>query len=120
MEFMKLVEVRKSTVHGKGVFALEDIEAGTLLVESHMVLIDKNDDLPEELATLQFPWDEDYDAICLSDVGSFFNHDSQPSAEVTDRDFGRLIQKFTAKVDIAKDQEITIYYNDAFERFVKN
>jgi len=116
---MKLVEVRKSNVHGKGVFALEDIEAGKLIVTSHMVLIYKDEDLPEELATLQFPWNEDYDAICLSDVGSFFNHSSQPSAEVDDRDFEKLIQKFTTKINIAKGQEITIYYNDAFDRFVK-
>ena len=116
---MKLVEIRKSLLHGKGVFALEDIEAGTLIVESHMVLIDKNNDLPEELATLQFPWNEDHDAICLSDVGSFFNHSSMPSAEVKSRDFDRLIQKFRAKINIAKGQEITIYYNDAFDGFVK-
>jgi len=116
---MKLVEVRKSNVHGKGVFALEDIEAGKLIVTSHMVLIHKDEDLPEELATLQFSWNEDYDAICLSDVGSFFNHSSQPSAEVDDRDFEKLIQKFTTKIKIAKGQEITIYYNDAFDRFVK-
>ena len=117
---MKLVEVRNSPVHGKGVFAIEDIEAGTLIVESHMVLIDKNDDLPEELATLQFPWNENYDAICLSDVGSFFNHNGEPSTEVTDRDFDKKIQQFSAKVNIAKDQEITIYYNDAFERFIRS
>ena len=116
---MKLVEVRKSSVHGKGVFALEDIEVGKLIVKSHMVLVHKDEDLPEELATLQFPWNEDYDAICLSDVGSFFNHSSQPSAEVNDRDFEKLIQKFTTKINIAKGQEITIYYNDAFDRFVK-
>lgn len=115
---MKLIEIRRSPLHGKGVFALQDIEVGTLLVESHMVLVDKNEDLPEEFATLQFPWNEDYDAICLSDAGSFFNHSSQPSAEIQERDFTRQIQKFFAKTKIYKEQEITIYYNEAFDRFV--
>ena len=115
---MKLIEVRESDVHGKGVFALRDIKAGTIIVESHMVLIHKNEDLPEELATLQFPWDDDYDAICLSDAGSFFNHSNQASAEVQERDFTHQIQKFITKTDIAQGEEITIYYNDAFDNFV--
>jgi SET domain-containing protein len=113
------VEVKPSPVHGKGVFAKRDIVKGEILSESHMVLIHVNENLPELLATLQFPWTEEYDAICLSDVGSFFNHNSQANAEVKSRDFEQLIQTFVAKTDIAKGEEITIYYNDAFEAFVK-
>jgi hypothetical protein len=61
-----------------------------------------NENLPENLATLQFPWTEEYDAICISDVGSFFNHSSEPTAEVKERDFVNLIQTFAAKTDISK------------------
>lgn len=113
-----VVEVKDSPLHGKGVFAKRDIKKGELIVESHMALIHVNENLPEVLATLQFPWSEDYDAICLSDVGSFFNHASRPSAEITSRDFTKLVQKFSAKTDISKGDEITIYYNDAFDTYV--
>ncbi len=61
-----------------------------------MALIHVNENLPEVLATLQFPWTEEYDAICISDSGSFFNH-SNRTAEVKDRDFDNLIQTFVAK-----------------------
>ena len=113
-----LVEVKHSPLHGKGVFAKQDIEKGEIIVESHMVLIHINENLPEELATLQFPWTNEYDAICLSDVGSFFNHSSEPSAEISHRDFANQTQTFVAKTAILKGEEIMIYYNDAFDRFI--
>jgi len=115
-----LVEVKESPLHGKGVFATRNIKKGAHLVTSHMALIHVNENLPEVLATLQFPWTKEYDAICISDAGSFFNHSSKPNAEVKMRDFNNLIQTFVAKKDIVKGTEITIYYNDAFEDFVKS
>tara|TARA_R110002073_G_scaffold72537_1_gene177306 strand:- start:299535 stop:299891 length:357 start_codon:yes stop_codon:yes gene_type:complete len=114
-----LVEVKESPLHGKGVFAKCDIAKGEIIVQSDMALIHVNENLPENLATLQFPWTDEYDAICLSDAGSFFNHASEPNAEVKQRDFNKLTQIFVAKTAIVKGAEITIYYNDAFEKFVK-
>ncbi|MEN3324682.1 SET domain-containing protein-lysine N-methyltransferase [Mariniflexile soesokkakense] len=114
-----LVEVKQSPVHGKGVFASRNIKKGELLVKSDMALVHVNENLPEVLATLQFPWTEEYDAICISDAGSFFNHSNEPTAQVEERDFVNLTQTFVAKTDIIKGEEITIYYNDAFEDFVK-
>jgi len=114
------VEVKQSPLHGKGVFAMRNITKGELLAKCDMALIHVNENLPEVLATLQFPWIEEYDAICISDVGSFFNHSSKPTAEVYERDFVSLIQTFVAKTDILEGTEITIYYNDAFEAFVKS
>ena len=115
-----LVTVKQSPLHGKGVFATQNIAKGTVIVESHMVLIHVNENLPEELATLQFPWTDEYDAICLSDVGSFFNHSGQPNAEIKKRDLTNSIQTFAAKTDITKGDEITIYYNAAFDKFIND
>ena len=114
-----LVKVKQSPLHGKGVFATQNISKGEVIVESHMVLIHINENLPEALATLQFQWTDEFDAICLSDEGSFFNHSSQPNAKIIGRDFTNQIQTFAAKTAIAKDDEITIYYNDAFDKFIK-
>ncbi len=113
-----LVEVKESPLHGKGVFAKRNIAKGELLVKSDMALIHVNENLPEILATLQFPWTDEYDAICLSDAGSFFNHASQPNAEIQKRDFTKQTQTFVSKTAINKGSEITIYYNDAFDDFV--
>ena len=115
-----LVKVKQSPLHGKGVFTTQNIVKGEVIVKSHMVPIHVNENLPEALATLQFPWTDEYDAICLSDVGSFFNHSSQPNAKIIGRDFTNQIQTFAAKTAIAKGDEITIYYNDAFDKFIND
>lgn len=114
-----LVEIKQSPLHGKGVFAKQNISKGEVIVISHMILIHVNENLPEELATLQFKWTQEYDAICISDAGSFFNHNSQPNAEIKERDFTNQTQTFVAKTDITKGTEIMIYYNDAFDTFIK-
>ena len=101
-----LVEVKPSLLHGKGVFATRNIAKGEVLVKSHMALIHVNENLPEVLATLQFPWTEEYDAICISDAGSFFNHSSLPNAEVKTRDFINLIQTFVAKTPFLKELKL--------------
>lgn len=113
-----LVEVKRSALHGKGVFAKRDIKKGEIIAECDMALVHVNENLPEVLATLQFPWTDDFDAICLSDAGSFFNHASRSNAEIILRDFTNLIQTFAAKTTICKGDEITIYYNDAIDKFV--
>lgn len=113
-----IVEVKQSPLHGKGVFAMRNIIKGEVIAICHMALIHVNENLPEVLATLQFPWTDEYDAICLSDVGSFFNHASQATAEIIHRDFTNLVQTFGAKTNIKKGAEIMIYYNEAFDKFV--
>lgn len=71
-----------------------------------------------ELEILQFSLTKEYDAICLSDAGSFFNDSSKPNAEVNERDFKNLVQTFVTKMAVAKGNEITIYCNEAFDNFV--
>ncbi|MEO6346861.1 MAG: SET domain-containing protein-lysine N-methyltransferase [Aquaticitalea sp.] len=115
----EIVEVNNSKLHGKGVFAKRNIEQGEVIAECHMALIHVNENLPEVLATLQFPWTDEHDAICLSDVGSFFNHGSIPNAEIINRDFTNLVQTFGANSAISEGDEITIYYNQAFDEFIK-
>lgn len=113
------VEIRKSPIHGKGVFATRSIQAGEVIAISHVTLLHHNEQLPELIATLEFPWNEEYYALCLSDVGSFFNHDENFNARVLHQDKEALTQTFAATRHIAKDEEVFIYYNDDFEEFVK-
>jgi SET domain-containing protein len=86
------VEIKDSRIHGKGVFATRDIEAGEILAVSHVTLLHHNEQLPEAIATLEFPWDEEHYALCLSNVGSFFNHDKHFNAKVLNQDKQALTQ----------------------------
>lgn len=112
------VEIKESPIHGKGVFAKRDIEAGEILAVSHVTLLHHNEQLPELIATLEFPWNEEYYALCLSDVGSFFNHDKEFNAMVLHQDKKKLTQTFSAVRNIRKGEEVFIFYNDDFEEYI--
>lgn len=112
------VEIKESPIHGKGVFATRDIEAGEILAVSHVTLLHHNEQLPELIATLEFPWNDEYYALCLSDVGSFFNHYKNFNAKVLSQDKESLTQTFVSVRNIKKGEEVFIYYNDDFQEFV--
>ncbi|MBI1286050.1 MAG: SET domain-containing protein-lysine N-methyltransferase [Flavobacteriales bacterium] len=113
------VEIKESPIHGKGVFGTRDIEAGEILTVSHVTLLHHEEQLPEAIATLEFPWNEEFYALCLSGVGSFFNHDKNFNARVLNQDKENLTQTFSSTRAIAKGEEIFIYYNDDFEGFIQ-
>ncbi|MCB0756432.1 MAG: SET domain-containing protein-lysine N-methyltransferase [Flavobacteriales bacterium] len=114
------VEIKDSRIHGKGVFATRDIEAGEILAVSHVTLLHHNEQLPEAIATLEFPWDDEHYALCLSNVGSFFNHDKNFNAKVKSQDKDGLTQTFASTRSIEKGEEVFIYYNDDFEEFIQD
>jgi SET domain-containing protein len=114
------VEIRESAIHGKGVFAKRAIEAGEVVAVSHVTLLHHNEELPEMIATLEFPWDEEYYTLCLSDVGSFFNHHKDFNTKVLEQDKMKLTQTFVATRNIIFGEELFIFYNDDFEQFVSN
>ncbi|NQY09651.1 MAG: SET domain-containing protein-lysine N-methyltransferase [Flavobacteriales bacterium] len=111
--------IDESPIHGKGVFANKNIKQGEVIAECHVLLLHHYEELPEELATLQFPWDDQYYALCISDMGSFFNHTAEANAGVHSQNPATKTQVFAATTDIKKGEEVTIYYNDEFEKFVK-
>ena len=115
-----IVEIKESPIHGKGVFAARNIDSGTIIAVSHVTLLHHNEQLPEVIATLEFPWNDEYYALCLSDVGSFFNHDKEFNAKVIEQDKERLTQTFAATRAIKKGEEVFIFYNKEFERSISS
>ncbi|MCH8905420.1 MAG: SET domain-containing protein-lysine N-methyltransferase, partial [Bacteroidetes bacterium] len=67
---------------------------------------------------LQYPWDEENYGLCISGAGSFFNHSKDANAKIHDRDFDNNIQRYSAVRNIAKGEEVTIFYNEDFEEFI--
>lgn len=112
--------IRQSPIHGKGVYAIRDIDKDEVIAISHVTLLHHNEQLPEAIATLEFPWDDEYYALCLSDVGSFFNHSNEPNAKVITQDVQQLTQTFAATRAISAGEEIMIYYNSDFEEYVSS
>lgn len=107
-----LIEIRQIRGKGRGVFATELIEEGTL-IEKVPVLVMREDDVMSEtcgelLQHYVFEWGKGTVALALG-FGSMYNHSFSPNARYDDE--GRRTKIFTALRDIQPGEEITINYN---------
>ncbi|NQY66251.1 MAG: SET domain-containing protein-lysine N-methyltransferase [Flavobacteriales bacterium] len=111
--------IKESPIHGKGVFASRNIKSGETIATCHVLLLSHHEELPESIATLQFPWSDDFYALCISSIGSFFNHNKDASAKVTAQNPETETQDFIATRNIEEGEEITIFYNQEFEDYIQ-
>lgn len=105
------IGVGRSPIHGWGVFALDDIAAGTLVEICPAVIIDAEhaemvDDT--ELWGLTFDWGDGCHALALGH-GSLFNHSQDPSV-YAELDHDAATIEFTAVRNIAAGEELTLRY----------
>ena len=108
--------VRPSRVEGVGVFAAEDIPAGTLiwrLDERFDRLIHRSEVAAQPESTRQFieryayPYSHDPDLLVVElDNGRFMNHSDEPNTNFLDPDAG-----FTRRA-IAADEELFCNYSE--------
>ena len=114
------IEVKKSNVHGYGVFAKEDIKQGEILEECHFISI--NPQLWETLSRTQlvryvfnYP-KQAYPKECTWPLGNgcIYNSSTSPNADwITDTQ--RRLFVFSAIQDIKKGEEICTAYQEAIE-----
>lgn len=105
------LRVAPSRLHGRGVFAGRDFEAGEL-IETCPVLVVPADQLPElertALRGYYYDWDEGDVALALG-LGSLYNHSFEPNAW-TEVDVEAGVVTYWAERPIADGTEITIDY----------
>ncbi len=104
-------EIKKSSIHGRGVFAMQMIHQGETLEVCHLLLLNEKETkfLDEtKLYDYYFLWDHG-SALALGN-GSFYNHSYNPNAKY-ERDFSTTTLKFIALKTIQKGEEITVNYN---------
>jgi len=107
----KKIYVDESNVHGRGVFASEDIKKGEILEECHFILVPFGDH-PQILHDHFFAWPkfgEEGLALCLG-YGSIFNHSEKNFNADWETDPQKLKFIFYAVDNIQKGQEIFINY----------
>lgn len=107
-----LIEVKRITGKGRGVFAREFIPEGTVF-ERTPVLVIPTEEVMESgdepvLADYVFDWGRGTVALALG-FGSLYNHSYRPNARYDDE--GQLTKIFTALRDISPGEEITVNYN---------
>ena len=98
----KLVYVKDSGIHGKGLFAKKSIKAGVVIGE--LKGKPAKDDGPYVL------WlDDDKNGFEVNNVFKYINHDCKPNACYYDD------LTVVALRNIKKDEEITHHYGDTWE-----
>jgi len=116
------IEVRKSNIHGYGVFAKESISVGELIEECYFIEINKANFVPE-LHNYIFKYNkliktgqiEESFAILLG-FGMIYNcSETADKRNITHRQFqDDKIFSFMCIRDIKKDEEILSYYGDGW------
>lgn len=102
------IEVRNTPRKGRGVFAREFIENGSIIEKVPLLIVTWDDISDSELADYAFVHTTTKAAIALG-YGSMYNHSFNPNARYDD--VGRKTKVFSAIRDIQPGEEITVNYN---------
>ena len=124
------IEVRDSSIHGRGVFAKEDIKSGEILEECHYIVYDDGNtyDIPIykwrrltdsniQIDERKFPWPkgEDFEKYTIVlGFGSIYNSvlNEEERSVNWENDLDRDIYRFFTVKDVKKDEELLLYYHN--------
>jgi SET domain-containing protein len=104
------ISVKKSNIHGYGVFAAENIKAGDIIEECYVLLVTSQ---LSDLSNYYFQADDDVKSAIPLGFGCIYNHSNEPNAGYK-YDSERQLMVFTAKRDIQKGSEIFTSYGQSW------
>lgn len=110
-DFEKLIYVKDSAVHGKGIFAGIGIPEGELImaIRGEVISGDECERREEEENNVYIFWNGDtYIDTAETEKIKYINHDCDPNCEVDDNDEESLL--LYAARDIKAGEELTIDY----------
>lgn len=128
------LQVKLSSIEGRGIFCIEDIKKGELVEEAHMILLSNNkwEECDVELSRYVLPWPElreDWEDFCEEHEGILKQHAVRPVAVLgygmiynhSDKnnlhyeiDKYRFFCAFIANQDIKAGSELTINYGEDY------
>jgi len=124
------IEVRDSSIHGRGVFAKEDIKSGEILEECHYIVVDDGNshDMPLykwrrltdsniqiDERKFQWPKGEDFEKYTIPfGFGTIYNSvlNEEERSVNWENDLDRDIYRFFTTRDVKKDEELLLYYHN--------
>ncbi len=123
------IQVQKSTTHGYGVFAIEDIEEGELIEESRMMRTGLRSNYTHDVVLRDYFWglnkctcDEcrEHGFVQFMGLGYLvlYNHQDQPNTKQK-IEFDREVMTIIARRNISKGEEIFVTYGPKYWFFRK-
>jgi len=104
----EFIEVKRIPGKGRGVFARQDIAAGTIIETAPVLVVAEEDLEATGIAGHCFLWTKGKVGLPLG-YGALYNHSYQPNAEYSDR--APQTKIYRALQEIKAGEEITINYN---------
>jgi len=112
--FNNKIEVRRSPIHGWGVFAKEDIKAGEILEETYFLIIPMSANESSSIFIdyrFNFPRTRPLYQVIPFGFACIYNHSDKANAGWETDENNDLFVFFAIK-DIKKDEEICTYYGN--------
>ena len=108
----KKIEVRKSSIHGYGVFANSKISKGELLEECHYIPLIQKDDITKKYI-FNWPAHTPTKTVLSLGFGSMYNaaNSKKERTATWDTDLDNDILIFSTLKNIKADEEILIWYS---------
>lgn len=114
------VEIRRSNIHGYGVFAKEQIEIGEIIEESKLIPLNLRTNYNNDSVLRNYVWankscncseckNHGHRQYIASGFGSLYNHSDTPNTK-QDVNFKKQIITVIARYLINKDEEIFLNY----------
>lgn len=115
------IEVRKSPIHGMGVFAKENIKSGEIIENCHFTILEKNFfEIDKKLQEYVFAYPKinPIKSVVVWGYGSIYNHSKNNNADWISDEEKNVFTFFTIR-DINEGEEICTNYGEGYESVVK-
>lgn len=114
LSFNSKIELRKSPIHGWGVFAKDNIEINEILEEVPYLIVPMKKGESSSMFIdyrFNFPTGDWKYQVLPGGFGCYYNHSNNPNAYwLTDEENDIFV--FVTSAKIKKDDEILVYYGD--------
>jgi len=110
MQNIRKVEIKQSPIHGRGVFASEDLEADIIIGHYRGPRAKRNG-----MYVLWITDEETGEEYGISGQNKlrYLNHSSKPNAYLNGEELSTI-------TDVKKGEELTIHYGDGFDELAAN
>jgi len=109
---MTKIQIKRSPLHGFGVFAKKDIKRGEVIEDAPYIQITQRwKDVPSKLKEYVFtdPYGKDNQFLVVFGSGSIYNHSDKNNCKY-EIDNTKRVMQYISKRDIKKGEEIFVNY----------